>query len=116
METTCEIGARAEEEAAAWLCERGLRVVERNFRTRVGEIDLIVEDDSELVFVEVRVRRAGSWVDGLESVDWRKRRKLTNTAKLFLAYRYGGRARGIRFDILAWDGKRWDWYRDAWRA
>ncbi|HHM04592.1 MAG TPA: YraN family protein, partial [Gammaproteobacteria bacterium] len=61
-------GRRAEEDAHRYLCERGLTPVMRNFRCRVGEIDLIMRDGRHLVFVEVRYRRRSDFGDGADSV------------------------------------------------
>ncbi|MGI9307144.1 MAG: YraN family protein, partial [Gammaproteobacteria bacterium] len=56
-------GKNAEQTAAAFLQKRGLRVLQKNYRSRRGEIDIIAEDGQTLVFVEVR-RRGGGWGGG----------------------------------------------------
>lgn len=114
------IGARAEKCVREMYEQRGFRFLESNFRTKGGEIDLVFEEPQEsfgsratlLVFVEVRVRRQG-WVTGIESVDWRKRRRIERAAREFLLS-YRGNAQEIRFDIAEWDGGRWRICQTAW--
>ena len=118
MNTNHELGRRIENEAAEWITARGATLLDRNYRCRMGEIDLVVEERLEdgrveLVFVEVRARTFGGWVDGVESVDWRKRQRLMRTARRFLIT-YRGPAVGLRFDILSWDGSLWTHVPNAW--
>ena len=112
-------GAEAEAQAQHWLSQRGLTLVEKNYRCKVGEIDLIMRDGRTLVFVEVRYRRQNRFGGGLESVDWRKQRKLLLAARHFLAYRKQCVNLPCRFDVLAASGGseykqlNWQWIRDA---
>lgn len=93
------IGAQAEDQAKAFLERHGLRCVERNFRTRGGEIDLVMDDRGTRVFVEVRYRRNRHCGGALESIDHRKRARLTAAAQWYLAaHRLLGPA---RFDVVA---------------
>jgi len=87
-----------EEAAAAHLEKGGMQVVERNYRCRAGEIDLIALDGVTLVFVEVKLRRAP--FDPLEAVDERKRRQVCRAAFDFLLRR-GMLGRPARFDVVA---------------
>jgi putative endonuclease len=73
------LGIVGERAAEAELVRRGFRVIARNARTRFGEIDLVCRDGEEFVFVEVKTRRAGSFVAAAEAVD---RRKLGRLARL----------------------------------
>ena len=86
MDTT-SIGNRMEAEAERHLIAAGLRIVERNFRGRFGEIDLIARDGKTLVFVEVRYRRNRQFGGAGLSVDYRKQRKLLTTANGYLQLR-----------------------------
>jgi putative endonuclease len=115
-----QLGASVEREAAHWMKARGGRLIAQNYRCRVGEIDLILEEQrpdgqTELVFVEVRARSLGGWVSGVESVDWKKRRKLSRTIAHFLVH-YRGCATAVRVDILGWDGQSWTHLCNAWVA
>jgi len=78
-------GDAGEDFAAAHLESHGFRVVARNFRTRMGEIDVIARDARYLVFVEVKARKAGSMVPAEEAVDYHKQRRLRAAAEYYLA-------------------------------
>ena len=91
-----------------------------NFRCRLGEIDLVMQDKRCLVFVEVRHRNAGSLVAASHTVDTRKQQKLIRTAALFLARKPAYATLPVRFDVVAIDidergHKRINWIRDAFR-
>ena len=80
-------GLAGERAAEAELVRRGLRVIARNVRTRFGEIDLVCRDRSGYVFVEVKTRRAGSFVAAAEAVDRRKLGRLARLGAGWLAVR-----------------------------
>lgn len=86
MDTT-SIGNKMEGLAERYLTGAGLHIVERNFRGRFGEIDLIAREGSTLVFIEVRYRRGRQFGGAGASVDFRKQRKLLATANGYLQYR-----------------------------
>ncbi len=96
---TRKIGALAEDVAASFLAMRGCAVLERNYRFRGKEIDLVVEEGDRIVFVEVKFR--GTARRGLprEAVDRRKRRHIIHAARGFLAER-GLASRRCRFDVI----------------
>ena len=77
-------GEAGERLAAGWLERAGCRLLTRNYRCRGGEVDLIVEDQGELVFVEVRTRQVGGLVGPEESVTWRKQGRLLHAAEHYL--------------------------------
>ncbi len=77
-------GARAEALAAAFLVARGLQPITRNYRTKAGEIDLIMRDGATLVFVEVRFRSRTVHGTPEETIDARKRRRITRAAAHYL--------------------------------
>ena len=70
MQNRRQIGTEEEALAAEFLEGRGYRIVERNFRCRLGEIDLIARDGSVLVFIEVKYRKTGAYGDPAEAVDY----------------------------------------------
>jgi putative endonuclease len=110
-------GARAEAFAAAYLETRGLVVLERNFRTRRGEIDLVARDGATLVFVEVRKRRSAAFGGAAASITRDKRGRLIAAAEAYLA-RFG-EAPACRFDAVLIDGAsppRVQWLRDVFGA
>lgn len=110
MTTRKRAGDGGERRAEAWLCERGLRVVERNWHCRAGEIDLVMLDptahDTEvLAFVEVRLRGPGARVDSIDSVDDRKQRRLITAARHFLMSHPEWQEHACRFDVVGIDGE-----------
>lgn len=94
-------GKRAEALAEEYLVKKGLVLVQRNFRTKTGEIDLIMQDESTLIFVEVRYRKNNSFGGGTESVDRRKQAKLTRTAECYLAWHKKYDKIASRFDVVS---------------
>lgn len=96
-------GRLAEDIAGAWLRLRGLTVLDRNRRAGAGEIDLLARDGTCLVFVEVRLRERGAWVDAAGSVDHRKRARMRSAARELLERREDLRwpGRTLRFDVVA---------------
>lgn len=84
MKTTKEIGDSGEEGAVRFLKKKGFEIMERNFRTRFGEIDIIAIDEDMLVFVEVKVKRGEKFGDPGEMIDSRKIEKIKRTANYFL--------------------------------
>ena len=77
-------GQQAENAAAQWLQQQGLSLLQRNYRCRQGEIDLIMQDNDDLVFVEVRWRKHHSHGGALASVDYHKQKRLILAARHFL--------------------------------
>lgn len=109
-------GAAAEDLAAAFLARRGLAIVERNYRCRGGEIDLIARDATTLVFVEVRYRRSRQFGGAGASVDARKQARILVAARHYLAQR--GEV-PCRCDVVALDALepgRIEWIKDAFGA
>ncbi len=78
-------GARAEALAADFLAARGLAIIERNFRRRCGEIDLVARDGDVLVFVEVRLRTRRDFGGAAASITATKRARMAAAAGLYLA-------------------------------
>ena len=114
--STLEMGLQIEEKAVEWLARfhPQMRLEERNYRCKMGEIDLVYEESrangNELVFVEVRCR-TGGLCSGLESVDWKKRMRLRRAIQHYLL-QYRGGASTIRVDVLGWDGRKWEFCRN----
>jgi putative endonuclease len=97
------LGALGEDLAAAHLIRRGFQIIDRNFRTRFGELDIVAADDRALVFCEVKTRitRGGAWRDPLEAVHAQKQRQLRRMAGQWLAaQRSRPRTTEIRFDAI----------------
>lgn len=78
------LGAWGEQKAAEYLARKGFTLVTRNYHSRYGEIDLIMEDAQYLVFVEVKLRKSSRYGTPAESVTRSKQEKLRNTALMYL--------------------------------
>ena len=94
------LGSRGEEVAAAFLLERRFRILERNYTTPLGEIDIIARKGKTLAFVEVKTRRSLAFGSPAEAVGERKQRQIIKAANWYLA---SGQGRGLqpRFDVIA---------------
>jgi putative endonuclease len=118
-ETTRSVGQRGEDEAARHLESQGLELLERNYRCRGGEIDLVMRDGSTLVLVEVRLRSSGEFGGAAASVGPKKQRRFAHAARHLMLTRPDLRALPVRFDVVALDGAagatRIEWIRDAFR-
>jgi putative endonuclease len=101
-------GRHAEDLAAAFLEEAGLRIVARNWRRPDGELDIVAHDGGTCVFVEVRSRTGEEHGHALEAITPRKRARVVRAARLYLDAETPV-ADGFRFDVVAvtfWDGGR----------
>jgi putative endonuclease len=112
-DTTTARGREAEDRAARYLESCGQRVVERNFRVRGGEIDLIVRDGRTLVFVEVRQRGSSDFGGAAASITAGKQRRIILAARHYLL---GKRECDCRFDCVLIDGEQLQWIRNAFSA
>ncbi|AEF93991.1 UPF0102 protein yraN [Desulfotomaculum nigrificans CO-1-SRB] len=97
-----KLGNRAEDEATRYLIKLGWQIIERNYRCRLGELDIIARDErGTLVFVEVRSRSGVTHGSPEESVDYRKQKKLRMLGQQYLLARPQYINRPCRFDVLA---------------
>ena len=115
MTTAQAQGAAAEEAAAGYLTAQGLKLVERNFRVRGGEIDLICRDGATIVFVEVRSRRRSDYGGAAASITAAKRARIVMAARHWLARRRRQHDPACRFDCVLIDGDHMEWLQDAFR-
>lgn len=110
-------GHAAEQRASRFLEAQGLHILAANLHCRAGEIDLVAWDASTLVFVEVRQRTSRAYGGAAASVNRRKQLRLIRAARYFLpriAHRSSsGQPPACRFDVVAVDGVRLTWIRDA---
>jgi putative endonuclease len=95
-----QLGAQGESIAAAHLEAQGMRIVDRNFHSRYGEVDLIAEQGEEIIFVEVKTRRTAAYGTPEESVTPRKRQRLLITAQTYLQ-QHALDQRPWRIDVVA---------------
>ncbi|MXW00463.1 MAG: YraN family protein [Holophagales bacterium] len=106
-------GAEAERAAAELLQARGHRILERNYTSRVGELDLITMDGDTLCFVEVKARFDPRFGGAVAAVNRRKRGRLVRAAEAFLCQpeQSAFRRRPCRFDVVTatWSDEEGDW-------
>jgi len=93
------LGELGERIAERWLRERGWRIVQRRFRSGHRDIDLVVEREGVVAFVEVKARRGTEYGGPLAAVDWRKRRELSRSARVWVD-RHGRQDEAYRFDVI----------------
>ena len=108
-----ETGSRYEQLAAAFLKEQGFQILERNYRCRSGEIDLIAKDGRYLVFVEVKYRKTGAAGSALEAIDGRKAARIRRVASVYLYEKRYPEETPCRFDAAGIDGDRITYVKDA---
>ena len=97
------LGDDYEARAAKWLQDRGLLLLLRNYRSKLGEIDIIARDGDCLVFLEVRARRHRAFSSAAGSVDWRKQQRIMRTAQLYLQRHPEMAILPCRFDVIAFE-------------
>ena len=94
------LGRTGEHLAAETLLQRGYHILERNFRCRHGEVDLVVEDEHDLIFVEVKTRRGITFGQPEEAITLHKQRKLQEVAAYYLDL-HAYTDRSWRIDVVA---------------
>ena len=94
-------GSRYEKLAARYLEQKGMDILELNYRCRTGEIDIIARDGGYLVFVEVKYRSGASFGDPSEAVTAKKQERIRKTARYYLCARQLSEDTPCRFDVAA---------------
>ncbi len=108
-------GKIAEDQACLFLQKKGLKLVEKNYRCRTGEIDLVMQDKKELVFVEVRYRANNDYGSALDSVDQQKIQKLISAANHYILSHQIDLP--TRFDVIGFDASlKPNWVTNAFSA
>ncbi|ABY92989.1 YraN family protein [Thermoanaerobacter sp. X514] len=94
------IGSLGEKIAAQYLLKSGYKILEKNFKCKIGEIDIIALFKKEIVFVEVKTRTSTSFGTGSEAVNFRKQQRILKIAQLYLATTEKFRNFQPRFDVI----------------
>ena len=102
---TRENGSLYEKKAALYLEEKGYSVLSYNYRCKFGEIDLVVKDDNYIVFVEVKHRKDEKMGNPLETVTYRKIKRISMTASYYIMMHKIPDSTPIRFDIIGFLGE-----------
>ena len=118
--TAQTIGKAAEQQALSYLAQQGLELLQCNYRCRRGEIDLIMQHQNTLVFVEVRKRGSRHFGSAQESVTAQKQQRLLYAAQHYLACHANTANQPCRFDVIAINGKQQEekiqWIQNAFQA
>ena len=93
-------GKKSEIIAANFLKQKGYKILEVNYKNKIGEIDIIAQDKEYLVFVEVKARISRAFGDPLEAVNYKKQQKIRKVAELYLVVKHKTNA-NCRFDVVA---------------
>lgn len=112
------IGQHAEAKACRYLMQHGLQFIAANFRCKLGEIDLIMRDEQQIVFIEVRARRSQTYGSSAETITIAKQAKLLKTALYYLQTQNLLENTASRFDVLTFDGQtqQIQWIKNAFSA
>lgn len=110
---TREIGAQKEMEVCAYLRSEGVKITERNFRCRQGEIDIIGYDGDCLVFFEVKYRAGRSRGSAAEAVGFAKQKKICRVADYYRMLHRCTEDTPLRFDVVAVDQEQVTWIKNA---
>lgn len=113
MRNKRKVGQLFEQRAVEFLEDHGLKILEKNYRCRSGEIDLIARDDSYVVFVEVKYRHCEKTGYASEAVDGRKQRTISRVADYYLMCHFSSWDIPCRFDVVGIDGDEIHWYKNA---
>ncbi len=108
-----ETGMKYEEQAAAYVITRGLVLIDRNYRCRQGEVDLIGIHEDCLVFIEVKYRKNARSGGPEEAVDIRKQKKICLVSDYYRLTHPGYHAKQVRYDVVAICGEDVVWYQNA---
>jgi putative endonuclease len=110
------IGKNAEDAAVAFLEYHGLTILVRNYRGKVGELDIVARDGHTLVIVEVRTRASNRFGGAAASINLRKQAKIQRAAALLIQQRKELANLPIRFDVIAIRGTQIQWIKAAFTA
>lgn len=117
---TRNIGTTYEDLAVAYLQQQNLHILQRNFSCKLGEIDVIAQDNDALIFAEVRYRKNSVYGGAAASVTTTKQRKIIRTAQFFLQTRIWAQQTNCRFDVIAitqsMQSPTIEWIKDAFNA
>jgi len=106
-------GDAAESAALTYLLEQGLTLLSRNYRCKLGEIDLIMQHQNVLVFVEVRMRKSNQFGTAIETVTTAKQNKIIRAAQIYLMNNSLSENTAMRFDVIGMNGRELQWIKAA---
>jgi putative endonuclease len=110
------LGNHMEQRACEFLQARGLTLLTQNYRTMYGEIDLIMRDKNDIVFIEVRTRNQQNYGTAIDSITTTKQKKILKSALLFLQEKKWLDKLNCRFDVMGFNHDHMEWIQDAFTA
>jgi len=102
-----------EERAQNFLKKSGVRILNTNFKCKLGEIDIIAADNNTLLFIEVKYRKSDKFGDPSETVTYHKQKKIILTAQLYLQKHPKLANKACRFDVISIHQNDINWIQDA---
>ncbi|HSW69731.1 MAG TPA: YraN family protein [Gammaproteobacteria bacterium] len=111
-----KLGYLAEQQACQFLQAKGLKLITQNYRSILGEIDLIMRDGEDIVFVEVRSRAKNYYGSAIETINKNKQKKILETSLFFLQQRNWLNKVNCRFDVIGINHDHLEWIQDAFTA
>lgn len=114
MINTRKVGTKKEETACQYLERQGIRIREKNFRCKQGEIDIVGYDGEYLVFFEVKYRKTGSGKgSAAEAVGIGKQKRICRCSDYYRMIHHLAEDTPIRYDVIAIDGEKLQWIKNA---
>ncbi len=108
-------GRVLEKRVAAHLQKQGYKILDTNYQCGHREIDIIAKKDATLVFVEVKSRKSRTFGSGLESITWKKRRNIIESARFYI-HKNSLYGTNVRFDVASIDGDKFTYVEGAFRS
>ncbi|MCR5420107.1 MAG: YraN family protein [Lachnospiraceae bacterium] len=108
-----KVGAEHEELAVSYIKDNHIRILERNFRSRSGEIDIIGYDGEYYIFFEVKYRKSDASGNPAEAVNYKKQRVISRVADYYRICAKLSDTSNIRFDVISILGAEIEWYKNA---
>jgi len=112
-QTPKNIGDQAESMAENYLRNKKIKIIERNFRAKTGEIDLIADHQGTVVFIEVKFRKSTNFGEPFETVTRSKQRKIIQTSQIYLQKNPKLANKACRFDVISIHNKDINWIKNA---
>lgn len=98
-----QLGQENEYLALKYLTNKGYKIIKRNYRCKLGEIDLIAKKDDRIIFIEVKYRSNNRYGNSIEAVNKRKQQVIRNVARYYLLTNYHSLEIPISFDVIGID-------------
>lgn len=108
-----QIGQAFEQQAYHFLAANGLLLITKNYHCPFGEIDLIMRENDEIVFIEVRMRLHSEYGSAIDSIDYKKQKKLLKSATYYLQQNNLLDKINCRFDVIGFSNNAIEWIKDA---